>query len=502
MREGMSSKKPDLDADDPLAWLMGKGTKNSTYDTAAATKQKTPKAETAAQQSGAVTDDTPESFDPRSWTAPTIFADYAPPRPSIFSGHFRMLAIVALVLCAGGLAYYYHPWTATPKKIVIKPVRYDPLPSLKTAKSTDANESHRIVNIMGANDIANTLIAAGVDSKIANNIEAMAIASPLRDVFEIRLEFDLAQSKKAATLIRLKATQNDGSGILIQSSTSGYKKETLQAKLTSQIRVVRGEIDSDSFYSSAVAAGVTDSLISDFAAAFSFDFDFQREIAPGDVFEAVYEYGVNPSGQQVGQPKLLYVSLTTAAKSKSLYRYKPAGDTEYGWFDGKGGSIVKTLMRTPVDGARISSNFGYRRHPVLGYQKLHRGTDFAAPSGTPIYASGNGTINFAAPKGANGNFIRLIHDNGWVTLYLHLSRFADGIAPGVRVMQGQKIGEVGTTGRSTGPHLHYEVHVDGSAVDPLSIDTGTGKTLDENAMKVFLTARNNIDTSRASTASN
>jgi murein DD-endopeptidase MepM/ murein hydrolase activator NlpD len=500
----MSSKKLDDEADDPLAWLMGKSAQNGKKETdpAFATEKKFNKTELFNEENSVITHDVPESFDPRSWSGPAPFDDYKPPKPSIFSGHFRIFTAGLLLLSAAGLGYYYNPWSSPTKKIPPKAIKYDPLPSLKTADSINTNESHRIVNVMGASDIAGTLIAAGIDTKTSNNIETMVLGSSLRDVTEIRLEFDLAQTQKVTTLVRLKATQTDGSGILIQASGSGFKKEILQAKLTSQIRVVRGEIDSDSFYSSAVAAGVNDSLISEFAAAFSFDFDFQREIAPGDVFEAVYEYGVNPSGQQVGQPKLLYVSLTTAAKSKSLYRYKPLGDTEYGWFDGKGGSIVKTLMRTPVDGARISSNFGYRRHPILGYQKLHRGTDFAAPTGTPIYASGNGTINFAAPKGANGNFIRLIHDNGWVTLYLHLNRFADGIAPGVRVMQGQKIGEVGTTGRSTGPHLHYEVHIDGSAVDPLSIDTGTGKTLDTNAMKDFISARNAIDTNRANSVTN
>ncbi len=499
----MSSKEPDLDADDPLAWLMGKGKQSRTQAPKSLSPLQGESSNPNSPNAGnyKANSDLPVSFDPRSWSPSLPFDEFIQSKSRFFSLKRGLVAgMIAVCLGAGGWLYF--DWNSEPAKRAVQNKKYEPLPSLKPSNVIASNESHRIVNIMGANDIASTLIAAGVDAKTANTAEAMGLASSLRDVFEIRLEFDLAKVQKKVTLIRLKATQNDGSGIVVQSSSSGYKKETLQAKLTSQIRVVRGEIDSDSFYSSAVAAGVNDSLISEFAAAFSFDFDFQREIAPGDVFEAVYEYGVNPSGQQVGQPRLLYVSLTTAAKSKSLYRYKPIGDSASGWFDGKGGSIVKTLMRTPVDGARISSNFGYRVHPVLGYQKLHRGTDFAAPTGTPIYASGNGTINFAAPKGANGNFIRLIHDNGWVTLYLHLSRFADGIAPGVRVTQGQKIGEVGTTGRSTGPHLHYEVHIDGSPVDPLSIDTGTGKTLDVKAMKDFLTARNAIDLSRTSPATN
>src|SRR5690606_25925726 len=140
------------------------------------------------------------------------------------------------------------------------------------------------------------------------------------------------------------------------------------------------------------------------------------------------------------------------------YRFTPEGE-EPGWFDGNGRSIVRAFMRTPIDGARVSSSFGYRKHPILGYQKLHRGVDFAAPIGTPIYAAGDATVEFAGPKGPNGNFVALRHDNGWRTLYLHMNAFGEGIVAGARVRQGQRVGEVGTTGRSTGPHLHYEVHI-------------------------------------------
>jgi len=157
-------------------------------------------------------------------------------------------------------------------------------------------------------------------------------------------------------------------------------------------------------------------------------------------------------------------------------------------------------MRTPVDSARITSRFGMREHPILGYQKMHRGTDFAAPTGTPIFASGSAVVEFSGPKGANGNFVRLRHDNGWETLYLHMNRILPGVTAGAHVSQGQQIGEVGTTGRSTGPHLHYEVHIDGQPVDPMTIPTGTGQSLSGKGLTAFRKERDRIDQQRAATS--
>jgi murein DD-endopeptidase MepM/ murein hydrolase activator NlpD len=213
-----------------------------------------------------------------------------------------------------------------------------------------------------------------------------------------------------------------------------------------------------------------------------------------------YAQPVNAAGEAVGAPQLLYASLTTAAKAVAVYRFAPPGGAEE-WFDSSGRSIVRALMRTPVDGARVTSKFGMRFHPIQKFAKLHGGIDFAAPVGTPVYASGTGTIEVAAPKGCNGNYVALRHDNGWRTLYLHLSRFGAGITSGTRVTQGQPIGEVGSTGCSTGPHLHYEVHVDGQKVDPLSIETGdAGKVLEGAALLAFEKVRDRIDVSRAGNA--
>lgn len=205
---------------------------------------------------------------------------------------------------------------------------------------------------------------------------------------------------------------------------------------------------------------------------------------------------MDDTGSVVGGQKLVFALLETAARSRALYRFRPAGQTE-GWFDANGASIVRSLMRTPVEGARISSTFGMREHPVLGFMKLHKGIDFASPVGTPIYAAGDGVVEFAGPKGPNGNFVQIRHTNGWETLYLHMSAFGPGITAGAHVRQGQQVGAVGTTGRSTGPHLHYEVHIAGEAVDPASIKTDAGRTLSGTDLAAFRKERDRIDALRA-----
>jgi murein DD-endopeptidase MepM/ murein hydrolase activator NlpD len=260
-------------------------------------------------------------------------------------------------------------------------------------------------------------------------------------------------------------------------------------------------MDANSFYTSAVAAGIPDSLITPFSGALTYDFDFQREIKQGDVFEAAFSEQLDDRGQVQGEPQLIYVSMQTAEKSRALYHFKPPSASDAGWFDGNGHSVIRSMMRTPVEGARVSSTFGMRMHPVLGFMKMHKGVDFAAPIGTPIYAAGAGALEWVGMKGPNGNLVVERHDNGWETFYLHMSAFAAGLAAGQRVQQGQKIGEVGMTGRATGPHLHYEVHIDGQAVDPQKIPVGEGVALSGPDLAAFIKERNRIDVLRQAQAS-
>ncbi len=374
-------------------------------------------------------------------------------------------------------------------------------PTVAEAPAAPAAPSQirRTLVLAGPADLADALASSGLTRPDAE--AAAAAARPaLQAGGEIRAVLTLTKADGAAVLVRLEASNPDSSGVVVSPTARGvYLASTVAAQLTSKILVRRGTMDADSFYSSAVAAGVTDSLIPDFAKALAFDFDFQREVRAGDAFEAAFSQGIDSAGNAVGAPVLLYAALSTATKSAAVYRFAPDGGAPE-WFDGSGRSIVRALMRTPVDGARVSSTFGMRVHPVLGFMKLHKGTDFAAPIGTPIYASGNGVVTWSGMKGPNGNLVILRHDNGWLTYYLHQNRILPQVTVGARVSQGQQIGEIGTTGRSTGPHLHYEVHINDQPVDPMSIRTDAGKTLSGNALIAFGKERDRIDVSRASQA--
>ncbi|MGH1558809.1 M23 family metallopeptidase [Caulobacter segnis] len=185
--------------------------------------------------------------------------------------------------------------------------------------------------------------------------------------------------------------------------------------------------------------------------------------------------------------------MQTQAKSRALYLFQPPGDARPSWFDGNGGSVVRGLMRTPVEGARITSSFGPRVHPVLGYTRMHKGTDFAVPIGTAVYASGDGVVDFVGPHGGHGDFVRIQHKDGVETAYAHLSRYAPGVLVGAVVRQGQPIAFSGNTGLSSGPHLHYEVIVRGEQVDPMGFQTTSGRVLKGQALAMFRKERDRID---------
>ncbi len=230
-----------------------------------------------------------------------------------------------------------------------------------------------------------------------------------------------------------------------------------------------------SLYQSATDAGIPPSILQQLIQSYSYDVDFQRDIRNGQAFEALFEAGYTDDGQIATDGVLIYASLSIKGSPLKIYRFSSKGETQY--YNAVGKSIKRGFLRTPVDGARISSGFGQRRHPVLGYTKMHKGIDFAAPTGTPVYAAGDGVIDYLGGYGSYGKYVRIQHSGGYSTAYAHLSRYGKGQRKGGRVKQGEIIGYVGTTGRSTGPHLHYEILRGGKQINPLSVKTFSSNQL-------------------------
>ena len=255
--------------------------------------------------------------------------------------------------------------------------------------------------------------------------------------------------------------------------------------------VVVKNVIKNNLYSSAIDSGIEPNIIVEFARIFGFEVDFQRDIRKGDWFEILYEKFEDDNNKVKDTGKIIYASMFVNGDEINLYNFDYKNEEEY--YDIKGKSITKSLMKTPINGARLSSSFGMRKHPILGYNKMHRGTDFAAPSGTPIMASGSGTIKRARWCGGGGNCIKIKHNSTYETIYAHMKAFAKGIKEGKKVKQGQIIGYVGSTGLSTGPHLHYEVLVNGKKVNSQKLKLPSGKILKGDARKQFELDRIKID---------
>ena len=261
---------------------------------------------------------------------------------------------------------------------------------------------------------------------------------------------------------------------------AGYIATKNIIRLTKKEVVIKNSIK-DNLYSSAIKAGVEPNIIIEFARIYGFEIDFQRDIRKGDWFEIYYERFYDDNNVVKDTGKIIYASMYVNNKEINLYSFKDKN--EFGFYDINGKSIVKALMKTPINGARLSSGFGNRKHPILGFTKHHNGTDFAAPTGTPIMASGSGTVITAGWCGNGGNCVRIRHNSSYTTGYGHLSKFATKV--GKKVRQGQIIGYVGNTGMSTGPHLHYTVKYNGKFINSQKLKLPSGKILKGDARKNF-----------------
>ena len=269
-----------------------------------------------------------------------------------------------------------------------------------------------------------------------------------------------------------------------------FNKEILSIKLNKKI-IYKENLILQSLYKSATDENIPANIIIEYAGIYGFQVDFQRDVRKKDKFQIMYEVFLNQKNEIVETGEILFANLKLSGQDNSLYYFNKEGSE--GHYDKNGKSVKKALMKTPINGARLSSPFGMRKHPIDGYNKMHRGTDFAAPMGTPIMASGDGVVKKAGWCGGGGNCVKIKHNSTYQTVYAHMSKFARGIKPGVRVKQGQTIGYVGSTGKSTGPHLHYEVIVNGKKVNSQKLKLPSGKILKGQERKMFETKKIKLD---------
>ena len=306
---------------------------------------------------------------------------------------------------------------------------------------------------------------------------------------ELKLIYKKLENQTNSVVSLLFPIDNTSSVEVRKSKNKFIVKENILQLYKKEV-VIKSVIN-DNLYNSAIQSGIEPNIIIEFARIFGFEVDFQRDIRKGDWFEVLYEKFEDDNERTRDTGKIIYASMFVNGEEINLYNFKDKNNDDF--FNIKGQSITKSLMKTPINGARLSSSFGMRKHPILGYNKMHRGTDFAAPSGTPIMASGSGTITRARWCGGGGNCVKIKHNSTYETIYAHMKSFAKGIKEGRKVKQGQIIGYVGSTGMSTGPHLHYEVVVNGKKVNSQKLKLPSGKKLKGDARKDFELKRIKID---------
>ena len=324
---------------------------------------------------------------------------------------------------------------------------------------------------------------------VINNLSKFKLINKLFKGQNISFKLD---NNNSAKIIEISIEQSKTKKYVFYRTENVNKFEYKEVEKDLKRKVVFKEAEIvNSLYSGAINVGIQPNVIIDFARIYGFQIDFQRDIWKNDRFQIIYETFLDSNQKVLDTGNILYANLILQGKENDLYIFKTKDGYEH--FDSAGKSIKKSLMKTPINGARLSSSFGMRKHPILGYNKMHRGTDFAAPEGTPIMASGDGKIIRARWCGGGGNCIKIRHNSTYETVYAHLKNFARGIKEGRRVKQGQIIGYVGSTGLSTGPHLHYEVIINGKKVNSQTLKLPSGKILKDEERKLFETKKIKLD---------
>jgi murein DD-endopeptidase MepM/ murein hydrolase activator NlpD len=356
----------------------------------------------------------------------------------------------------------------------------------------------KTITVKPGNSLQGILAKEGIDQKEINKINSLLKQKNKLINLQVGQKINLLLKKENNKILlsRLSFSLNEITNVyLFANSEQNYNIKIINKILEKKNYLAKGVIK-NSLYNSAQKQGVDPEIIIEFARIFGFEIDFQRDIRENDEFQILYERFEDDDGEVQKNGEIIFAYINNNGKEISLYRFKDEKNN-IGYYSKDGKSIEKALMKTPINGARLSSSFGLRKHPILGYNKLHQGTDFAAPKGTPVMASGSGTIEMASWNGAYGKYVRIRHNSTYKTAYAHLSRFGKKIRRGAKVQQGQIIGYVGSTGRSTGPHLHYEVLVQNKRVNSQRLKLPSGKNLAGKEMQIFENTKAQIEELRA-----
>ena len=305
-----------------------------------------------------------------------------------------------------------------------------------------------------------------------------------------KIQFTIDQKTNLVKEFIFKVSSTEKIYLSRNLDTNDFNQKILITSLNKTV-LYKENIILESLYKSAIEQKIPANVIVEFARVYGFQVDFQRDIRKRDSFQIMYEVFVDDNKKVIETGNILYANLILSGENNSLYYFDKEGSK--GHYDKNGKSIKKALMKTPINGARLSSPFGMRKHPIDGFNKMHRGTDFAAPMGTPIMASGDGVVKKAGWCGGGGNCVVIRHNSTYQTVYAHMSKFAKGIRSGIRVKQAQVIGYVGSTGKSTGPHLHYEVIVNGKKINSQTLKLPSGKILKGDERKIFETKKIKLD---------
>ena len=351
---------------------------------------------------------------------------------------------------------------------------------LEPAKAKIKLPAEMTIEIKRGQSVVSILTNLGVTQSEASDVmdSIRKVHNPRRITAGEDIELKLVGSKSDATIPTVKELRvavNSSKTIKVTRKGEDFLAEAINKPLV-KVMARGGGIITSSIYQTGNNAGIPSSIMNDIIKAFSYEVDFQRDVKDGDRLDVLYERTQTEDGKQAGYGNVLYAALTVNGKKKEIYRHE-SKEGFANWYNEMGESIRKALLKTPINGARISSGFGMRRHPIQGYSKMHKGVDFAAPTGTPIFASGDGVVEFAGRKNGYGNYVKVKHNATYASAYAHASRIARGIREGVKVKQGQVIAYVGSTGQSTGPHLHYEILVNNQQVNPNGVKFKTGQSL-------------------------